>query len=40
MDGRKSFNGEYYIQKIQVPESKRFIAKGLVAGMGSKHRES
>ena len=31
------FNGEYYIQKIQVPKSKKFIAKGLISGMGSKN---
>lgn len=31
------FNGEYYIHKIQVPDSKDEIASGLMAGMGSKH---
>lgn len=30
------FNGEYYIQKIEVPASKAQIAKGLMAGMGTK----
>ena len=30
------FNGEYYIQKVQTPDSKKSIAKGLMAGMGSK----
>lgn len=30
------FNGEYYIQKLEIPESKDAIAKGLMAGMGSK----
>ncbi len=29
------FNGEYYIQKIQTPDSNEKIANGLVAGMGS-----
>jgi uncharacterized protein (DUF608 family) len=31
------YNGEYYTQKIQTPESKEDIADGLVAGMGSKN---
>ncbi len=30
------FNGEYYIQKIIVPESKKLIANGLIGEMGSK----
>ncbi|WP_430814955.1 GH116 family glycosyl-hydrolase [Carboxylicivirga sp. RSCT41] len=30
------FNGEYYVHKIQTPESKDAIAKGLMSGMGSK----
>ncbi|MCP3931065.1 MAG: hypothetical protein GY705_18435, partial [Bacteroidetes bacterium] len=33
------FNGEYYVHKIQTPESKEKIAKGLMAGMGSKNIE-
>ena len=31
------FNGEYYTHKIQVPNSKKDIAQGLVVGMGSKN---
>lgn len=31
------FNGEYYVHKIQTPESKKQIAKGLMSGMGSKN---
>lgn len=31
------FNGEYYIQNIQTPKSKNDIAKGLIAGMGSRN---
>jgi len=31
------FNGEYYFHKIQTPESKEEIAKGLMAGMGTKN---
>ncbi|WP_211290328.1 GH116 family glycosyl-hydrolase [Polaribacter gangjinensis] len=34
------FNGEYYIQKIEVPVNKSKIAKGLMAGMGSKNIEN
>jgi uncharacterized protein (DUF608 family) len=34
------FNGEYYVHKIQTPESKEKIAKGLMAGMGSKKIEN
>lgn len=30
------FNGEYYIQQLQVPESGEEIASGLMVGMGSK----
>ena len=30
------FNGAYYIHKVQIPESKDDIFKGLMAGMGSK----
>jgi uncharacterized protein (DUF608 family) len=30
------FNGEYYVHKIHTPKSKQEIAKGLMAGMGSK----
>jgi len=30
------FNGEYYIQKIVTPASKAEIAKGLMAGMGTR----
>uniref|UniRef100_A0A2B4RB04 Non-lysosomal glucosylceramidase n=1 Tax=Stylophora pistillata TaxID=50429 RepID=A0A2B4RB04_STYPI len=30
------FNGSYYEHKIELPKSKNDIAKGLVAGMGSK----
>lgn len=33
------FNGEYYVHKIQTPESKEQIAKGLMSGMGSKSIE-
>lgn len=29
------FNGEYYIQKIQTPNNKNEVAKGLIVGMGS-----
>jgi len=34
------FNGEYYIHKIQTPESKENIAEGLMAGMGSRDIEN
>jgi len=34
------FNGEYYVHLIQTPESKEQIAKGLMAGMGSKSIEN
>ncbi len=34
------FNGEYYVHKIQTPESKEMIAKGLMAGMGTKSIEN
>ena len=34
------FNGEYYVHKIQTPESKEKIAKGLMAGMGTKSIEN
>jgi uncharacterized protein (DUF608 family) len=30
------FNGEYYIQKIVTPASKALVAKGLMAGMGTR----
>jgi len=30
------FNGEYYVQKIVTPASKGEVAKGLMAGMGSR----
>jgi uncharacterized protein (DUF608 family) len=30
------FNGEYYIQKIVTPASKAAVAKGLMAGMGTR----
>ncbi|HIG32806.1 MAG TPA: hypothetical protein EYQ09_05145 [Flavobacteriales bacterium] len=34
------FNGEYYVHKIQTPQSEEKIAKGLMSGMGSKNIEN